>query len=139
MSGRAEANHRVNPNAIRNVKMAFALMALFLGSIVAHAQFLYGSLTGTITEKTGGVIPNVAIPITDQGTGAIRSTTASAVGSYAILNVLPGAYSVSVAQIGNFAGLTQKNVQIKILQPAAVTAQVTVTEAPPMLQPKRIG
>ena len=30
MSGRAEANHRVNPNAIRNVKMAFALMALFL-------------------------------------------------------------------------------------------------------------
>lgn len=61
MSGRPKANHRVNPSAIGTVLMAFVLMAVLLGSIAAHAQKLYGSITGTVADASGAVVPRAQI------------------------------------------------------------------------------
>jgi hypothetical protein len=143
MSGRPEINHRVAKGAIKSLLTGIALWVVFLGNTTAIAQVLYGSITGTVTDKTGAVIPGVAVTLTSQGTGAVRGTTADGSGNYLLLDVLPGTYSVSVPAKGNFAGDTVKNVQIEVnrqirvdisLKPAGVSTQVTVTEAPPELQ-----
>lgn len=143
MSGRPNLNDRVHLKVAKALPTVFALLAAFLLSITAHAQILYGSITGTVTDKTGAVIPNVIVTLTDQGTGAVRSTTAGAEGAYSILNMLPGTYTLSVGQTGNFAGFLQKNIdvvanrQVRVdvtLQPAAVSTEITVNEAPPTLQ-----
>ena len=52
----------------------FLLAALAALPCVAAAQALYGALTGTVTDKTGAVVPNVAITVTNQDTGAVRTT-----------------------------------------------------------------
>jgi hypothetical protein len=143
MSGRLKGELRVQQCAIRVLVMVIALSAMFLASTAAHAQVLYGSLTGTVTDKTGAVIPNIPVTITDQATGASRTEKSNSEGNYNILDVLPGTYSLSIARMGNFGGYTQKNVSVEVnqqvridvsLQPASVSTQVTVNEAPPELQ-----
>ena len=81
MSGRPEIDLRVYTNALRTLLMAFAVLALFLGHSVASAQVLYGSITGTVADKTGAVIPGEAITLTNQGTGEARSTVAGSAGT----------------------------------------------------------
>jgi len=143
MSGRPKGEFRVQQCAIRVLVMVIALSAMFLASSAANAQVLYGSLAGTVTDKTGAVIPNVPVTITNQATGAVRTEKSNSEGVYNILDVLPGTYSLSIARMGNFGGFTQKNIGIEVnqqvridisLQPASVSTQVTVTEAPPELQ-----
>lgn len=132
---------------LRNARQAFALCALLFLFLTtntqAGAQALYGSLTGSVTDTSGAVLPNVTVTVTDQGTGAVRSTQASALGVYAVRNLLPGVFTVSVAKQGNFAGFTEKNIVVNVneerrvdvaLRLASVTAEITVDEAPPMLQ-----
>jgi Carboxypeptidase regulatory-like domain/TonB dependent receptor len=124
---------------------AFAVV-LCLGLMLisnAHAQVLYGSLTGTVTDPTGAVIPNTSLVLTNQGTAEARTVVTNAQGEYSALNLAPGTYMVTAARNGNFAGFTQKNVainanqQVRVdiaLQPSSVSTEVTVNTAPPLLQ-----
>jgi hypothetical protein len=107
------------------------------------AHFLYGSLTGTVQDKTGAIVPGASVTLTNQGTGDVRTTLANGAGTYSFLDVLPGVYSVSIPASGNFASYTEKNIQIEVnrqvrvdpaLQPGTVATEVAVTEAPPELQ-----
>ena len=143
MSGRPGFNSLFKPGAIRPLWMAVALLALFLGNGKVTAQVLYGSLTGAVTDKTGAVIPGAAITVTNQETGEIRNTTANGVGTYQLLDMLPGTYTISVPAKGSFAGNSVKDVQVEVnrqvrvdiaLQAGAVSTKITVTEAPPELQ-----
>jgi len=143
MSGRPDMNHRFKAGAIGALLMAVALLVVCFGSSTANAQVLYGSITGTVSDTTGAVIPGSSVTLTNQGTGATRGTTASDGGTYLLLDVLPGTYTVSVPTKGNFAGTSVKDIQIEVnrqvrvdimLHPASVSTQVTVTEAQPLLQ-----
>ena len=143
MFGRPSNVIRKTRNMTNLAKLAGVALVLLLFSIPAFAQILYGSLTGTITDKTGAVIPNTSIKLTDQKTGAIRTTSANGVGVYSFLDILPGVYTLSISSTGNFAPFGQKDIQVEpnrqlrtdvILAPASVATQITVTEAPPVLQ-----
>ncbi len=143
MKGRPGSEARVNSCATRIIIAALAFLGLMLGAGSVSAQVLYGSINGTVTDKTGAVIPNVSVTIINQGTGEVRTEKASGDGSYDILDVLPGTYSLSIAQQGNFAGFTQKDISVSVnqqvridvtLQPETVSTQITVTEAAPELQ-----
>ena len=109
----------------------------------ARAQVLYGTLTGTVTDKSGAVVSNVPVLITSQGTGEVRSTVTSAVGDYRFNDVLPGTYTVSVTRTGNFAAFTETGVVVSVnrvvaidiaLQAASVSTTVSVTSSAPILQ-----
>jgi hypothetical protein len=132
-----------NSCVTRTFAAMIAFAAMLLAGSSASAQVLYGSITGAVTDRSGAVIPNVVVTIVNQGTGEVRTERTNGDGSYNVLDVLPGTYSLSIAQQGNFGGLTQKNVTVAVnqqvridisLQPATVSTQVTVTEAAPELQ-----
>ncbi len=143
MSGRPERGSTIHSYAIRITATAIAFLALLLLSSAAQAQVLYGSITGTVSDKTGAVVPNVPLTVTNQATGEVRTEKTDGNGLYNILDVLPGTYTLSIVQAGNFAGYTQKNITVSVnqivridvsLSPASVSTQVTVTEAAPELQ-----
>ena len=129
--------------ANRVLFVALLVLASFILTRTARAQALYGSITGTVTDQTGAVVPNITVLITNQSTGAARSVTSDAQGNYALRDVVPDAYQVSVQPSGNFAAFTQRNIQVNVnrevrvnvaLQVGAVAQEVTVSTAPPELQ-----
>jgi len=76
-----------------------ALLALGLAVApvgTAHAQVLYGSITGNVTDPQGGTIPGAAVTITNKATNATREGVSNEEGVYTVPNLTPGNYDVKV-------------------------------------------
>jgi hypothetical protein len=143
MSAGAVRVNRFRATAVQALGTTVAIVTLIIAMGSAHAQVLYGLLIGTVTDKTGAVVPNVTLTIASQETGDSRTTTANEQGAYALRDMTPGLYTISVLPTKNFGGFKQENVQVDVnhevridiaLQVGTVTTQVTITEAPPTLQ-----
>ncbi len=83
------------------------LVALLGITGLLWAQAETGQITGTVTDPTGAVVPNATVKVVSTSTGAERTTTSSSSGDYAIANLLPGEYAVSV-EAGGFTKFEQK-------------------------------
>ena len=79
-------------------------MVLALGSPIASAQVLYGSIVGTVTDQSGAVVPKADVKAINPQTGETREVTTDAAGRYTIGNVLPGIYEIHVTATGFSAG-----------------------------------
>jgi hypothetical protein len=90
------------------------LSLLALLSPLADAQSI-GTISGTITDSTGAVIPNVQVTITSQGTGQERSVTADSAGHYAATALPIGVYSVKVVASG-FQPIENKDLTLEVGQ-----------------------
>lgn len=120
--------------------MVFSLCALFL-TASAQAQFK-ASIQGTVMDPQGNAVSGAKVAVTNQDTGIVRDTVASAEGFYRISELPPGKYTVTVEAAG-FKTHTSKDVMVEAeltrgldvtLQVGAVNEQVTVTAAPEALQ-----
>ncbi|MGB0066054.1 MAG: TonB-dependent receptor, partial [Terracidiphilus sp.] len=143
MSGIPKNDSSKKAKTTRSLVVVTALLAILFAGSIARAQVLYGSITGTVSDKTGAVVPNAALTVTNQATGEVRAAKANDVGGFNFLDMLPGTYSLSVAKTGNFAAFTQKDIQVEVnqqvridiaLQPATTSMEITVTSAAPELQ-----
>jgi len=120
---------------------ALLLLGLLLPSRVM-SQVDMGSVSGTIKDSSGGVIPGATVTLTNEGTGISISTTSGSVGEYTFSPVKIGHYSVS-AEIKGFQKVRQKNVTVDVQQKVVVDLSlpvgqsietVIVDAAPPALQ-----
>jgi Carboxypeptidase regulatory-like domain/TonB-dependent Receptor Plug Domain len=94
-----------------------------------------GSLSGTVTDKTGSVIPGATVKITSQGTGVTREVKADGSGHY-LAPLLPVAiYTIRVESQG-FQTTEQKDIRLQVdeqrevdfaLNPASVSQTVEVS------------
>ena len=80
-----------------SVVFAIAMMAS-----AALAQTETGQITGKVTDPNGAVVPGAAVTLSSAETGTQRTTTTNDEGVYAITNLQPGVYEISV-QAANFA------------------------------------
>ena len=82
------------------LNLVIALLALlFIGTPVL-AQTAFGTITGTITDPSGAVIPNVAVILTNTATGQIRNATTNSTGYFSAPALPPGPYSVDAKITG---------------------------------------
>jgi hypothetical protein len=86
------------------VLMAFAL---FLPS--GFAQQLTGTLTGTVFDSSGAVVPGAQVTLTNQASGDIRTAISDAGGRFVITAVQPATYSLKVAAKG-YAGWQENDI-----------------------------
>src|SRR5206468_13097127 len=68
---------------------------LFFVSILA-AQGVRATIVGRVTDDTGAVVPGANITITNTGTNESRSVIANENGEYAIPQLAPGQYTLTV-------------------------------------------
>jgi hypothetical protein len=108
----------------------------------SRAQVDTGSLTGTVTDTAGAVIPGGNVSLTNDASQVRATTTTTSTGTYTFESVKAGAYTL-VVELPGFKKFTSAGVEIHVqqrntidvtLQPGAVTEQVTVTAASPLLQ-----
>lgn len=84
------------------MKKAIAFTALILTLFPVHALSQSGnaSLSGTITDTAGGVMPGVTVTATNINTGVATTAVSNSAGVYNFPSLLPGVYKVSAEQKG---------------------------------------
>lgn len=111
-------------------------------STIAFAQRDLGTITGTITDPQGGVVPNVKITITEVATGLTYGVVSDADGTYVRPALKPGTYTVA-AEAQGFRRIEQRNVVVAggdrvgvnlTLSVGQVSESVEVTSEAPLLQ-----
>ena len=113
----------------------------FLTAATVLAQSNQGTITGTVSDPAGAVVPGAVIQIKNQETGVVFKGGTSATGNY-VLPVPSGTYEISVTAAG-FKTFVQQNVQVIVatdtrkditLQLGAASEVVTVEDTAPLLK-----
>jgi hypothetical protein len=68
--------------------------------VPASAQVSGGSITGTVTDPTGAVVPGATVKIVSRGTGITQTLTSTSSGLFNKPNLDPGTYDVIVDATG---------------------------------------
>lgn len=85
------------------ISTSAVLLAALIGA-VAYGQTTNATLTGTITDTTGAMVPGVQVKVTNTDTNEVRQQTTNGVGYYSIPALPPGPYTVAVAAKGFSSG-----------------------------------
>ncbi len=90
----------------------------------ALAQLITGSITGTVVDNTGAVIPSATLILTNEGTGTSVTVYSGAAGSYAIEAVNPGKYVLHITKPG-FAEQISKGIQVHVQENVSVNVKLS--------------
>src|SRR5262245_44128879 len=76
-------------------RLSALLLAALFAAVPASPQTLYGSLTGNVTDESGGVAAQVKVQATNVGTNVVKTATTDARGNYLFADLHSGVYSLS--------------------------------------------
>jgi hypothetical protein len=95
-------------------------------SAAAHAQgSFFTSLSGTVMDTSGGVIPGADVKIKNNGTGAEFSVVSGSDGGFTVNGLSGGTYTVTVSLMG-FKTATLSSVTLNAAVPATVKVSLQV-------------
>src|ERR1700752_1681770 len=77
-----------------------AFYAILLMSVRIYPQVAGATLSGTVADQSGAVIPQVKVSINNVATGVTRALITDAAGFYSAPNLIPGIYEVTVTAPG---------------------------------------
>lgn len=128
-------------NVIPRLISFVCFLILAFSSSLTLAQLSTGSMSGTITDTSGAVIPGANVVVTQTTTGRSLEVVTTEAGLYAFPSLEVGPYTLTVEKTG-FKKLEQSNIVVSISARAAVdvvlevgdvSQVVTVTESRPAL------
>ena len=106
------------------------MFALLLASPGSWAQVTTaGTITGTVVDASGAVVPQATVTITNQSTNAQSKTSTNADGGFVVAGLTPGTYGLKVGKEGfvTFAesGIVLHPTQVITVNPTMKVGQVT--------------
>ena len=116
-----------NLTAQRPWRLAVWLLAVFglAAGIPGLAQAGRGTLTGTVMDANGALIPGASLNLTETNTGSGYATKATATGLYTFAELPPGSYTLTVTSPG-FESYTQSGIVVEVGSTATVSAVMKV-------------
>src|SRR5262245_9081709 len=82
------------------VRAAFVVCVLLFASTAVFSQSSNGTISGTVSDASGAVIPGVTITATNDATGVVTTVISNEAGVYNFASLLPGTYKLSAALTG---------------------------------------
>jgi len=89
------------------------------------AQSDRGSVTGTVTDPTGAVVPTAGVSLKNVATGAVYNTVTTATGNYTIPSLPVGRYNLTVTAAG-FNQYIQEGIDVQVAQTARIDVVLKV-------------
>jgi hypothetical protein len=135
----------------RTLRLLSCLFFLVINSLVllpsARAQTATATLSGTVVDQTGALIPGASVTAVNIATTLQRQATTSDQGRFVIPVLPPGIYTIT-AQHDGFAPVRVENIVLSVgdqkalqiqLQAGAVTESVQVSAAPLIDESAAVG
>jgi carboxypeptidase family protein/TonB-dependent receptor-like protein len=120
----------------------FCIAIVVLAGSFAHSQVTTGTISGTVTDSSGAVLPGVSVLIQNNDTGIARTVKTDAAGRYAAPSLSLGSYRISATAEG-FQNEVRTGILLTVgreavvdlrLTVGAVTQSVEVTGEAPLVQ-----
>lgn len=123
-------------------KIAIALLTLFVLSALQIFASPVGTISGTVRDSTGAVVPNAKLTLTSTGTNAQVTTVTNPSGEFQFLQLPPATYSL-VAEAQGFKKVNVSSVLVQVdqithldltLEVGTLSESVQVESVAPMLE-----
>ncbi len=112
----------------RCVSLVLALaMVVLLLPCAAHAQVLYGSLTGNVTDPTSASIPGAKVEALSTSTGVHSESVTDDHGIYRFNNIQSGLYTVTISS-KSFATFVETGIQVSNDEVRRVDVQLKIAQ-----------
>src|SRR6202140_3118507 len=124
--------------------LSFCVACLVVVSPPSRAQSTYGSVSGAVTDSSGGAIADAQVTLTNLGTSEKRTQSTGNEGFFSFVNLNPGQYKIDVEKPG-FKHTTRSEVVVEVqqtsrvdltMQVGEVTQSIEVTGETSLLQPE---
>jgi len=121
----------------------FVCFLSFLSGIATFGQAGRGSISGTVSDPSGAIVPGAKMVLLNRATGVIQHTVTSGAGLYSFISLNPGTYKVTASQTG-FKSVAQDNITVNVdqgtevnitLQVGTIAETVTVTTGVSLVEP----
>ena len=120
------ANVVLSRSAVFGVVMALSIFfCLLLLASPASAQIGNATLSGTVTDSSGGVVADAALTLTNRANGFSATATSNERGEYTLRNLTPGTYDLKITKTG-FENYVQKDIVLTINQSGHADAVLKV-------------
>ena len=120
-----ERNSRRYAAAVRTLLATFLLL---LGQTAFAQVRIVGSIAGSVKDPSGAAIPGAKVECKDEGTNIVKTTTASAEGTFAFPDLAHGDYQITVASQG-FEQAVVAHVGVVASQTTDVPVTLTVGQS----------
>ncbi|MEP7213341.1 MAG: carboxypeptidase regulatory-like domain-containing protein [Acidobacteriota bacterium] len=117
-------------NCLKNLSIVLSVMLLCfaLSANTTFAQQITATISGTISDPAGAVVPGATVMATSVETGLSKSSTTGDAGTYTITFLPPGSYNITVTQTG-FSPVTRENIKLEVAQSAGIDITLGVAAA----------
>src|SRR5689334_20557800 len=116
--------HRI-PQAKHVVLLVSIAFLVSFKTLPSVAQTTTASISGTVVDSTGGVLPGAAVSAINTGTGIKRTTTSNGDGRFYLPELPPGPYELAITLQG-FDSIVRKGITLSVGQQASLTVPMTV-------------
>jgi Carboxypeptidase regulatory-like domain/TonB dependent receptor len=115
---------------------------LSLSALAAFAQTDRGTITGTVSDPAGAVVPNATVEARNSESGTLYKAGSTATGNFTIAQIPAGTYELSVAVAG-FKKFVRPGIIVQVaqtirtdavLEVGAATDTITVNAEAPLLK-----
>jgi hypothetical protein len=122
--------------------VAVVLISSVTLSVAVFGQSDRGSITGSVSDPAGAVVPNATIEIRNIETGAVYTAGTSATGNYTLAQLPAGKYELS-STVPGFKKYVRQSITVNVaetyrvdiaLEVGSSAESITVTEAAPLLK-----
>ncbi|MGA3188149.1 MAG: TonB-dependent receptor [Bryobacteraceae bacterium] len=118
-----------------NKALALAALILLTGAAFAQSLGNAGTITGTVVDPSGALVPQATVTLTSAVTGYKQSVTSGPDGSFRLTNIPPNSYHLQVTAAGfsvftqDLAVRTSVPVDVKAILPVAESVSTVNVEA----------
>src|SRR5579863_6557479 len=105
--------------------LAMSAFIILLAELPAGlGQTVSGRIAGVVTDPSGNAVPGAQVTLTNEGTGAQRTTASERAGTYIIESVLPASYSLQVKKEG-FKAYVVSDIVLRVNESRTVNVQLS--------------
>ncbi|HUI53956.1 MAG TPA: carboxypeptidase-like regulatory domain-containing protein [Bryobacteraceae bacterium] len=100
-------------------------LSMLMGPHAMAQSIISGDIAGTVTDPSGGAVPNASVALINVNTNATQKTVTSGQGTYRFAFLPPGTYSVTVS-IAGFQTTKETGIVVAAGQPTSADIRLKV-------------